>query len=43
MTQDAGLSWSTAFQGAIGITDLALRPDGKIAAAGKRGFIRIIN
>jgi hypothetical protein len=43
MTQDAGLSWSTVFQGAIEITDLALRPDGKIAAAGKRGFIRIIN
>jgi photosystem II stability/assembly factor-like uncharacterized protein len=42
-TEDSGLTWSTAFQAPSEITDLALRPDGKIAAVGKKGLVRIIN
>jgi photosystem II stability/assembly factor-like uncharacterized protein len=42
-TEDSGLTWSTAFQAPSEITDLALRPDGKIAAVGTRGLVRIIN
>lgn len=42
-TEDSGLSWTTAFQAPSEITDLALRPDGKVVAIGKRGMIRVIN
>lgn len=42
-TENSGLTWTTAFQATSEVTDLAVRPDGKIAAVGKRGLVRIIN
>jgi len=42
-TENSGLSWTTAFQAPNEVTDLALRPDGKVIAIGKKGLIRVIN
>jgi photosystem II stability/assembly factor-like uncharacterized protein len=42
-TEDSGFSWSSFFQAANEVTDLALRPDGKVVAIGKRGLIRVID
>ncbi len=42
-TENSGLTWTTAFQATSEVTDLAVRPDGKIAAVGKKGLTRIIN
>ena len=42
-TEDSGSSWSSIFQATNEVTDLGLRPDGKVFVVGKRGLIRMIN
>jgi hypothetical protein len=42
-TEDSGSSWSPIFQATNEVTDLGLRPDGKVFIVGKRGLVRMIN